>query len=196
MILPKSVFFSFALSCGRYSLPSVYGQDSECPSETAYNVEPLRNQCPKGNNGVRYSCRVGFEKAYHELFPNANTDILTTSSCTGSLCEYCDCEEELVDRGEYGLTGRECNIEFTICPDGDQVCFHGAPCVKVRKEEEEEEYICGCPLIRNDVKLGLITYVGEHCEYEPSDICEDDSLYDISKKWFCTNNGVCRDGVE
>jgi len=187
MILPKSVFFSFALSCNRQYLPSVYGVDTECSSEPSTGIDPLSKRCPRGEDGIRHKCMIGFDKQYDELFPGVNAVELFDTSCDDSRCEYCDCEEIYVDRGKSGMTGRECDVEFKRCPDGKQVCFHGAPCVKILGTKD---YVCGCPLIPE-----LITFVGEHCEYTPSDFCETDSNYDISKSgiWFCTNNGTCRD---
>jgi len=180
--LPKSIFFLIILRWNQHALAT----DQECE----YN-DRGDYTCPNDeHNRPFFTCRVG-SKSYDELFIGVNTVELSKGAAYNN--KYCECNENDVARGKSGRTGGECEIKFSRCLDG-QVCFNDAPCIKIG---DEEEFICGCAYT-SDRK---ITYVGEHCEYEVDDFCDDssdslDSLYDISKsgKWFCTNNGVCLNG--
>jgi len=154
----------------------------------AFNSDQI--DCPMANGHAPYACRYGI-KRYRGIFPEVNTDAL--DECDGRSCNYCDCEESDVMREHSGLTGTKCDIEFSICEDGAQVCFHGAPCISVR-----DEYVCGCPYTTDPLK----TYLGEHCEYEASEFCSTSKLstskkFDVSESgaWFCTSNGRCQDGA-
>jgi len=184
MILPKCVFFSLILSWGRYSLPSVSADTNPiCPSTSRSQL-----QCARGDNNDPLTCRVG-TKSYSQLFPQVNIAILSAEQeCTGNNCRYCDCEEADVQPGGAGLTGKNCDIEFNLCPDNKQVCFHGAPCMPVK-----DDYVCGCPYTSDPDRK----YIGSHCEYEADKYCpvNNSQLTDISKsgEWFCTNNGECID---
>jgi len=161
--------------------------DPLCTSSNQYNIDTLNNKCPMSKDMDRFKCRVGF-KHYDEYFRLVNTATLSNGVCTENICAYCDCEEDDVTPGFIGMTGRECDIEFTRCPDGVQVCFNGAPCVEVN-----HKYVCSCPYTTDPV----LTYAGEHCEYVASDFCAMSTSYDVSEsgRWFCTNNGNCRNGA-
>lgn len=182
MILTKCVFFSLVLSWGRYSLTSASADTNPiCPSTSRSQL-----QCARGDNNAPFTCRVG-TKSYSQLFPQVNIAMLTAKhECTGSNCRYCDCEENDVQPGGAGLTGKNCDIEFNLCPDNKQVCFHGAPCMPVK-----DNYVCGCPYTSDPDRK----FIGSHCEYEADRLCPENNalLTDVSKsgEWFCTNNGEC-----
>jgi len=153
------------------------------------------NICPLAcRDTVQYDCMTG-AKDYDKMFPNVNTDGFYNSKNREN--KHCDCKEDQITKGMSGLTGRDCDIEFTLCQDGEQVCFHGAPCIAVR-----DEYVCGCPYTSDPD----IMYVGKHCEYKIDELCPVNrqffanvktTKYDVSPsgEWFCTNNGSCQNGV-
>jgi len=159
---------------------------------TAYNdlqyCNSDSNKCPfDSRTSKAFECKtVGRNeviKDYRAVFPGVNTLQLSGSyRCNDPEdCIICDCNEGTVPPGYSGFTGRNCETKFEICPDGQQVCFHGAHCLQVA---DNNEYICACAYL--DAPL---TFMGEHCEYEATEICG--SASNSGGRMYCTNNGVC-----
>jgi len=172
---PISINLLIVLSSVRFSLAN----DGQC---SEYVLTTTGLDC---NTGI---CRVGV-KNYENLFPMVNVDQLRGEQCFHEqACAYCDCNEDEVDPGRAGTTGIECDTKFVRCPDGKQVCFHGAPCVEVG---EMNGYVCGCSYIQDGYNANL----GEHCEYLATSTCYGRSTFG-SYQPFCTNNGECRFGTD
>lgn len=80
--------------------------------------------------------------------------------------EHCQCPA--------GYTGVHCETQFTVCPSGNHMCFHGSACIG-------NEDKCSCNEEDDGSALG-----GLYCQYQATTNCGED---------WCFNNGECEDGT-
>jgi hypothetical protein len=79
--------------------------------------------------------------------------------------EHCSCPG--------GFFGVQCEHKYSLCGEGDHICFHGSECVAV-----DDGWQCDCNITSPSA-------AGLYCQFEVTIVCDETSGS------FCTNGGIC-----
>jgi len=125
------------------------------------NIEPL--DCKYGG-----TCLMGSKKYEAEVFPQKLLMSVPEFQKTSKDNMYCDCGEHIAYGGH--VTGLECELEYTVCPD-HHVCLNESTCVM--KASSPMKYSCEC----------TSSFLGDSCEFPITERCNGE--------WYCANYGKC-----